>query len=751
MGIPFSRELRARFCARSLDRLSNIEANWCIASQSVGDAAASEAMLREIHTMKGDADMLGFVELRKLCAAAEKMVTAASSRGFSVGEDLSLLVGMAVQFMTMLLQSPETKLSGIDVDGFVAQVDAIVDSLGEHSARDPLSPSARGRAQLSTLHDERLSPETLERLAIAATTAFVEMLCGVGESRRRLKALWELLRGEVVRLHQTGLAEEVAPHVKAAEALAERQAKRVRVIDRIGDAVVARTALDAVNAAAVHVLRNAIDHGIETPAVRRARGKPEEGSVTLSASADDRFLRIVIEDDGAGVELDDVRRVAIDRGLCEPDDARPDEDLLLLLFEHGFTTRKEVSEVSGLGVGLDAVKRALESIGGGVAVGSRPGEGTEVTVTIPIAAGGLLVHRFAVAGSPLDFAVPAEWQVEARVLGPRDRALDPLEAVALRREGSRMNEAASHVLSLRRDAITVELLAASSARLARAHRPCPTGDHAAEVIEVDGVEALLLRPERLRSSRDRAGAGRNPIAMGRSARSLLLRCDLIGRGETHVAAAVLASATRLFVSTDVVVRRGDTVELELSFPGLLERVTCTGEVTSRHVQSNPGEPRGLLLSLELGAGAGQLLRALEEQPLEGSGWSVLVAARLEALRVSFPAVLSRIREASDVGDGLVVQTAADAEGVMQLTLDGEYDLVIVDADLDDEAGGTLVGRLRALRPGLGIVVLGPDVATHRAGFLSAGADLYLAKPVAAHQLLDTMRRLLAARGAEAAR
>src|SRR5690606_13772967 len=155
-----------------------------------------------------------------------KMVVAATRRGFHVGEDLNLLVSMAVQFMSMLLQSPETKLSGIDVDGFVAQVDDILARLELKPACDPLSPSHLGAAPARALQDERLSPETLERLAVAATTAFVEMLHSSGESRRRLGALWELLRGEVGRLHQTGLAEELGPHVSAAEALAERQGKR---------------------------------------------------------------------------------------------------------------------------------------------------------------------------------------------------------------------------------------------------------------------------------------------------------------------------------------------------------------------------------------------------------------------------------------------------------------------------------------------------------------------------------------------
>src|SRR5690606_35176794 len=134
----------------------------------------------------------------------------------------------------------------------------------------------------------------------------------------------------------------------------------------------------------------------------------------------------------------------------------------------------------------------------------------------------------------------------------------------------------------------------------------------------------LLRPELLSSSTDRPGMGRNPLVMGRTSTSLLLRCDLALRGSVTRGIAVVASPTTAFVDTDRVVQKGDTVGIELSFPGLLDTVSCAGRVVSRHVQSNPGEPRGLLLSLDLGASGRRLLRALEAASGGSAPWSVLV-------------------------------------------------------------------------------------------------------------------------------
>jgi two-component system chemotaxis sensor kinase CheA len=133
-----------------------------------------------------------------------------------------------------------------------------------------------------------------------------------------------------------------------------------------------------------HLVRNAADHGIEAPEVRQAAGKPEEGVISLKAFH--RSGRIVIEitDDGAGIDLDKVRSKAIERGLIEPDSQLSDEQLYMLVFEPGFSTKEEVSDLSGRGVGMDVVKRNVQQLNGTVTLTSEKGTGSTVSIELPL-------------------------------------------------------------------------------------------------------------------------------------------------------------------------------------------------------------------------------------------------------------------------------------------------------------------------------------------------------------------------------
>ncbi len=133
-----------------------------------------------------------------------------------------------------------------------------------------------------------------------------------------------------------------------------------------------------------HLIRNAADHGIESVEVREAAGKPAEGVISLRAFH--RSGRIVIEvsDDGAGIDTDRVRRKAIERGLIGPDAQMSDEQLQMLIFEPGFSTREEVSDLSGRGVGMDVVKRNVQQMNGTVTLVSEKGRGSTVSIELPL-------------------------------------------------------------------------------------------------------------------------------------------------------------------------------------------------------------------------------------------------------------------------------------------------------------------------------------------------------------------------------
>jgi two-component system chemotaxis sensor kinase CheA len=134
----------------------------------------------------------------------------------------------------------------------------------------------------------------------------------------------------------------------------------------------------------LHLIRNAVDHGIEPPRDREARGKPPRGHVTLSARYSGAEVLIALTDDGRGLDAARIRRKAVERGLLPPDADPPRAEVFQLIFEPGFSTAAEVTELSGRGVGMDVVRRTVAGLRGSIDVASEEGQGTTVTLRLPL-------------------------------------------------------------------------------------------------------------------------------------------------------------------------------------------------------------------------------------------------------------------------------------------------------------------------------------------------------------------------------
>jgi two-component system chemotaxis sensor kinase CheA len=146
-----------------------------------------------------------------------------------------------------------------------------------------------------------------------------------------------------------------------------------------------RSMLDEVGDPIVHLLRNAVDHGIESPEARRAAGKPVQGRLTLSALRDRSAVAIRVTDDGRGIDRERVLKRAIEGGLVEPTRTElSDEELLRIISKAGFSTAEKVTDLSGRGVGIDAVYNRVRSLGGSVDIRTAPGQGTTVTLRLPL-------------------------------------------------------------------------------------------------------------------------------------------------------------------------------------------------------------------------------------------------------------------------------------------------------------------------------------------------------------------------------
>lgn len=168
--------------------------------------------------------------------------------------------------------------------------------------------------------------------------------------------------------------------------LATNLGKEVEFIIEGGDTELDRTVVDEIGDPLLHLLRNAVDHGIETPEERIAAGKPRKSRLRLSARHEGNQVLVELADDGRGIDLEKVRRRAVERGLVSVADAASlsEHEIIDFLFLNGFSTADKVSDLSGRGVGLDVVRNKIGSLNGSVEVGTRKGEGTVFTIKLPL-------------------------------------------------------------------------------------------------------------------------------------------------------------------------------------------------------------------------------------------------------------------------------------------------------------------------------------------------------------------------------
>jgi two-component system chemotaxis sensor kinase CheA len=167
-----------------------------------------------------------------------------------------------------------------------------------------------------------------------------------------------------------------------------------------------KTVVEKIGDPLTHLVRNAIDHGIEPAELRAERGKPLRGTVRLNAFHDSGSIVIEVSDDGGGLDRERILAKAIERGLIEPDRKLSDQEIYGLIFEPGFSTAAAITNLSGRGVGMDVVKRNITALRGTVMVDSAPGLGTTVTVRLPLTLA--IIDGFLVGLGTATFVVPLD-------------------------------------------------------------------------------------------------------------------------------------------------------------------------------------------------------------------------------------------------------------------------------------------------------------------------------------------------------
>ena len=262
----------------------------------------------------------------------------------------------------------------------------------------PPAPSSEDTGQRAAMQSIRVDLDKVDRVVNMVGELVITQSMLTQQMDETLRARYvELVRGlEVLAQTTRGLQDSVmairAQPVKSVfsrmprlvRELSARTGKKVR-LETIGEHTeIDKTIIEQLSDPLTHMIRNSADHGIEVPEIRAASGKPESGTIRLSAEQAGGNILIVVEDDGAGIDRDKVLDLARTKGIVAADAQLTDEQIDQLIFAPGFSTADAVSDISGRGVGMDVVLSNIRKIGGSVHVRSWPGRGTRMTLKLPL-------------------------------------------------------------------------------------------------------------------------------------------------------------------------------------------------------------------------------------------------------------------------------------------------------------------------------------------------------------------------------
>ena len=378
------------------------------------DPVASEPVasaFRTLHTIKGTCSFLGLRRLERVAHAGESLLAAvrAGRRPWS-REIADALLATADTVRAILAGIEARRDRGPDAPLEPEGHDrALLDELAVCGATVPREPAPPAAAEPATTTPASALQQRHVRVDVRRLDAVMDLVGelvlarnqlqrsltrggevsyapGLDAAALRLDHVTARLQDEVMRTRMQPVSAAWARLSRLVHDVASACGKRVRLETRGDGTELDRTLVEALKDPLTHLVRNAIDHGIEDAATRARAGKPEEGLLRLTAFEEGGSVRLELSDDGAGMNVERIREQAVARGLVDAERARrlTDEDCLAFVFLAGFSTAAAVTSVSGRGVGLDAARAAIESVGGTIVARSVPGRGTTFAIRLPL-------------------------------------------------------------------------------------------------------------------------------------------------------------------------------------------------------------------------------------------------------------------------------------------------------------------------------------------------------------------------------
>jgi len=286
------------------------------------------------------------------------------------------------------------------------------------------------RAEARRSSDARLVKVPADRLDALIDRVGELVIAGVGthlqvsrlqrpdlqESAETLLSLVQDIRDMTLRLRMVAIGEVFARFPRVVRDLSRELGKDIELAIRGAETELDKSMVDRIGDPLMHLVRNAIDHGIETAETRQARGKPARGTVALHAYHESGSITIEVSDDGGGLDRERIRQTAIQKGLLPPDAQPTDQEVYRLILAPGFSTAEKVTELSGRGVGMDVVRSNIEALRGTIDIDSVPGQSTTMRLCLPLTLA--IIDGFHVGVGGSHFIIPLDMVVECLELPP---------------------------------------------------------------------------------------------------------------------------------------------------------------------------------------------------------------------------------------------------------------------------------------------------------------------------------------------
>lgn len=434
------KEITGDFLIEADELIASLDNNFVTLESSPDDLDLLNEIFRAVHTIKGTSSFLGIEQVTTLSHKMEDILNKLRKADMKVCPDIMDVLLEALDLLKLLLDNVRNENDEqINLDGILARLQAKLDGDADVTASDSEPTSIANTSGVEAIRVEATSdpatvttpsagkPEKARTVAASARSAADQTirvdvdrldallnmtgelvlsrnslmqsvgklgaegetdleLEGINRAVKSVNFITTELQTAVMKMRMQPVSKVFSRFPRQVRDLARESGKKINLVISGESTELDKSVIEEIGDPLMHIIRNSCDHGLESPEERREKGKPEQGTVHLSADQEGSHIIIKVEDDGRGFDVEAIRDKAVERGLMARDDVdrMPDREVFNFSFEAGFSTAKKITDVSGRGVGMDVVRTNIQKLNGMVELDSKKNIGSTITIKLPL-------------------------------------------------------------------------------------------------------------------------------------------------------------------------------------------------------------------------------------------------------------------------------------------------------------------------------------------------------------------------------